>query len=208
MTNTHERVEVPEEKLTEFVKNGEIQPFTLVWTEGIEDWKPIRDVKPDLFAESAPPEQARPQEQPPPVPVDSPPSALPKKKSLSPTLAEKPARTASSYTQPDKTHGSERASGKAVAAFVCGLLSFFLCGLFAAFPAVICGHMALKENMSLDRTAGGGMAKTGLVFGYLCLVGTLVAIVVFVFYGMTIANLASSGDFDFEGSDPIIFESE
>ena len=36
------------------VQNGTIRPETLIWMEGMADWKPIKDVRPDLLAGAGP----------------------------------------------------------------------------------------------------------------------------------------------------------
>ena len=61
-----------------------------------------------------------------------------------------------------------KTSGLAIASLV---LSFF--GPFGCIPAVICGHVAnakIKQNPSLG---GAGLAKAGLILGYLFLVSSL-----------------------------------
>jgi hypothetical protein len=70
-------------------------------------------------------------------------------------------------------------SGLAIASMVCGLVGFMLCYFCAllGIPAVICGHMALKQmNESPLPMTGRGMAITGLILGYLWIALTLLAI--------------------------------
>lgn len=71
-------------------------------------------------------------------------------------------------------------NGMAIASMVCGISSLvllFSCflGIIAGVPAVICGHLALKQiSESLVPMGGRGMAIAGLVTGYIT-VGLTVA---------------------------------
>jgi hypothetical protein len=70
-------------------------------------------------------------------------------------------------------------SGLAIASMVCGLVGFMLCYFCAilGIPAVICGHMALKQmNEAPLPMSGRGMAITGLILGYLWIALTVFAI--------------------------------
>jgi Domain of unknown function (DUF4190) len=73
-----------------------------------------------------------------------------------------------------------RTNPLAIAALVCGILTF--CGLFpAVIVAIICGHKALRQ---IRRTGedGYGLAKAGLILGYLALVlGALTTLVALAF---------------------------
>jgi hypothetical protein len=62
-------------------------------------------------------------------------------------------------------------NGKATASMVLGLCTFVVWFL-AGIPAVILGHLALKEiNASNGMQGGRGQAITGLVLGYLSVAG-------------------------------------
>jgi hypothetical protein len=76
-------------------------------------------------------------------------------------------------------YGSAPTCGLAIASMVCGIVGFMLCYFCAllGIPAVICGHMALKQmNESPVPMSGRGMALTGLILGYLWIGLTLLAI--------------------------------
>lgn len=67
---------------------------------------------------------------------------------------------------PKKSKGNT--SGLAKCSLALGILGIFLLGIFAAAPAVICGHMALFRIRRLDNRLGGRrLAIAGLVIGYL-----------------------------------------
>jgi len=60
-----------------------------------------------------------------------------------------------------------------------GIAALWPCGLFAAIPAVICGHKALKQiEESGGSLRGQGRAKTGLVLGYLSIALFIILIIV------------------------------
>lgn len=57
--------------------------------------------------------------------------------------------------------------GTAVASLVCGILSYFCCGLLS-IPAIVTGHMALGRLRRGEMPENGrGYAMAGLVLGYL-----------------------------------------
>jgi DNA-directed RNA polymerase subunit RPC12/RpoP len=82
-------------------------------------------------------------------------------------------------TVPKETAGTaQRASGLAIASFVCSLSSFITC--IGWLPGIICGHMArsrIRRNPSLK---GSGLATAGLVIGYLFLMSEVGTTAVYV----------------------------
>jgi hypothetical protein len=63
--------------------------------------------------------------------------------------------------------GVAQASSKyATYALIAGCLSL-LCGIFASIPAIIFGHMGLKEIKKNPGLQGQGMALAGLILGYI-----------------------------------------
>lgn len=68
-----------------------------------------------------------------------------------------------------------KTSGLAIASMICGILSFFTCGL-SGIPAIITGHMARSQiKKSLGVIGGNGLALAGLITGYLGFCITLVS---------------------------------
>jgi hypothetical protein len=75
--------------------------------------------------------------------------------------------------------------GIAIASMVCGIVGFFLCFILS-IPAVICGHMAIRQIATSPVPLGGrGMAIAGLVCGYLQLV-LLVGYLFFVVFAIAV----------------------
>ncbi len=69
--------------------------------------------------------------------------------------------------------GAQRTNPLAIAALVCGLFQF--CGLFpAGIAAIILGHVA-RHQIRRTGEQGSGLAKIGLILGYLMLGGILLA---------------------------------
>lgn len=70
-------------------------------------------------------------------------------------------------------------SGLAIASLVCGIVGFFVAGM-TSIPAVICGHLAWPATKS-GQASGHGMVITGLILGYLQIVGWIVFWIVIAF---------------------------
>ena len=134
---------------------GEVGPDDLVWCEGMEGWKPLREI----FDFGGPP----------PLAAASPgESATPPPGSASPYA---PPAASSEGAQSQPAPALPTTNGPAIASLVCGILSlvfFCLCGgIFFGIPAVICGHLALSQlNSPANQQEGRGLAIAGLICGY------------------------------------------
>ena len=151
---------------------GEVSATDLAWREGMSDWMPVSAIA-ELKMEPAPPRpetgpyaahagQASQEQAPAPEP-DRPPVASPSA-----------APAAYQASQPPS-------QGLGIASLVCGILSLVLCCLwFGSLPlaliAIILGHVAIsKVKRDPARNGGKGMARTGLVTGYLGLIASIIA---------------------------------
>lgn len=162
------------ETLRAKLKGGEIIGTDLVWREGMGEWTPAAEVAELTAAEAsspAAPETAGPV----PAPQQAPTQpqggmAMQPQAGMQPNMVAPPT------------------SGLAIASMVCGIVGIMLCyfnGLLA-LPAVICGHMAIKQiDKSMTPIGGRGMAIAGLVTGYIGLAFQLFFIVVI---GIAIAS--------------------
>ncbi len=79
----------------------------------------------------------------------------------------------------------------AIAALVTGILSLTLCGVFTAIPAIICGHLGVKQADN-GEASGRAMAMAGMIMGYISLAITILGtiayfVVVFVVIGAAAA---------------------
>lgn len=96
-------------------------------------------------------------------PPQTPPAAVP-------VFGPATTQAGQSFASPPKT------SGLAITSLVCGILSFFTCGL-TGIPAIITGHMSRSRiKQSMGAIGGSGIATAGLITGYLGFVFIFVAV--------------------------------
>jgi hypothetical protein len=81
-----------------------------------------------------------------------------------------------------------KTSGLAIASLVCSAGSFIIIP-FGFIPGIICGHLALKQLTREPGLRGRGLAKAGLILGYLAVVLCLVVVVVALALGLSWAKL-------------------
>lgn len=114
------------------------------WTDGMAEWRPLQDVLP----EAMPPAPSRPA-----VPSSAVVGAVYE------PLA-RPRRPAPA--------GAEKTTSKmAITSLVLGILGLFL-SFLVSIPAIVLGHMARSRiKRSQGAVGGSGMAKTGLILGYI-----------------------------------------
>ena len=80
----------------------------------------------------------------------------------------------------------------AIAALVTGILSLTLCGIFTAIPAIICGHIGVKQA-DKGEASGRTMAMAGMIMGYISLALTLLAIIAYVVLIVFVVGAAAAG---------------
>jgi hypothetical protein len=130
---------------------GEVSAVTLYWTQGQTEWQPVSQLGLQQSVGG-----------PPPVPSSQPPVYFAGGMGSVGGVGGMPA-------QP-------QTSGLAIWSMVLGFL-VVLFSIFAAIPAVICGHISLgRINKSAGGLTGRGFAITGLVLGYLGLTIVPIAI--------------------------------
>jgi len=148
---------IDEVTLSARIATGEIGPRDLVWTEGMDSWKPLQEVRhltPGADASRSQDQDAG--SQPPGVP-------------LSPYAPPAAGLEGASYKPGPSLPVT---NGLAIASMICGILSlvlFCFCGgIWLGIPAVICGHLGLNQlNAPGNQQEGRGMAIAGLICGYL-----------------------------------------
>ena len=94
--------------------------------------------------------------------------------------------------QPGATLPQELPQGMAIAALVTGILSLTLCGIFTAIPAIICGHVGVKQADN-GEASGRTMAMAGMIMGYISLALTLLAIIAYVVLIVFVIGAAAAG---------------
>lgn len=146
---------IDEVTLSARIATGEIGPKDLVWTEGMDSWKPlqeVRDLAPGVNGEQSP------------VSEDQPPGPP-----LSPYTPPAAGLEGAAYRPGPSLPVT---NGLAIASMICGILSLILfcfCGgIWLGIPGVICGHLSLNQlNAPGNQQEGRGMAIAGLICGYL-----------------------------------------
>lgn len=140
-----QRGPVEEHELRGLIAAGKVNGETIIWREGMENWQKLSEV-PEWSGQIVSPQ---PQ---------------------GGTPYQTPAAGGYAPYQPAASNGNS------IASLVCGIISLFMCyfGIIAAIPAVICGHLALKQiNESAVPMGGRGMAIAGLITGYISVAITL-----------------------------------
>ncbi len=105
------------------------------------------------------------------------------------------------YPNVQASRQGPQTNGMAITALVLGVLSLTSCGCFTAIPAIICGNMALGTIRGDASQTGGGMAKAGIICGFVSLGLTCLVLGIYVvFFGFMVAAGAagaagSSGGF-------------
>ena len=78
--------------------------------------------------------------------------------------------------------GQKQSQGLAIGSMVCGILAFIGCCIWflsgpLAIVAIVLGHIAIAKIKSNPTANGGkGMARTGLILGYLGLLGAVLTV--------------------------------
>ena len=78
----------------------------------------------------------------------------------------------------------EKASGLALTALICGILSFCCCGMIAGIPAIVIGWLEnnnIKNGKSSEK--GKWMALTGLILGFVSILMTCIWLGWYFLYG-------------------------
>jgi len=166
---------VPVSELQRLAADGQFDPATdLVWKEGMDDWKTVAQI-PELAAEMAPPSAA-------PAATDAPatPAAPDDPYSTPAAPAPQPAQPAAA--SPAAAAVGAPKTGLALASLICGLVALVSCVIWClslplAIAAVVMGHIALAKAKADPANFGGaGMAKGGLITGYLSVVAAIVVV--------------------------------
>ncbi|HEY1121519.1 MAG TPA: GYF domain-containing protein [Haloferula sp.] len=156
---------------------GEIGPSDLAWCEGMSDWMPVGQI-PQLKIEAPVREET-----PPPAFGAPAPSSSPYQSPASPAAAPVPGQL---------MPGQKQSQGLAIGSMVCGILAFIACcAWYFAGPlglvAVILGHIAMSKIKANPVANGGkGMARTGLILGYIGLVVSIL-LAAFTIWFMTLS---------------------
>lgn len=150
---------IDESTLRARIATNEVGRNDLLWTDGMAQWTPLREM-PEFYDAPVPP----------PISSGSPPPTT--------AFAQSPdspyAAPASGFAPPQAVIAYPPTNGLATASLVLGILSLLCGGPLLGIPAVICGHMGLAQiKRSGGQQEGGGKAIAGLVTGYISIAMTL-----------------------------------
>jgi hypothetical protein len=85
------------------------------------------------------------------------------------------------YQAGDPFRGVARNHPNAVPSLVLGILSLTLCGVFTGIPAIVMGRRAMRAIDASNRSyQGRGLAKAGLVCGWISVAWTALVVVLAV----------------------------
>lgn len=104
------------------------------------------------------------------------------------TAGTAPVTTTRTYEWNATTQG---AAGKATASLVLGIAGVFICPLVCSIPAIVLGSQARGEIERTPGLGGAGMARVGIVLGW---VGVAVGIVIAIVVGLTIWGVGEALD--------------
>lgn len=169
--NGHQNGPLPTEDMIDRIAMGEIAQSDLAWCEGMGDWLPVAQI-PQLKVEA-------------PVRAETP-AASASSVPVSPYQA--PAAAPAPVSHP-MMPGQPVSQGLSIASLVCGILAIITCcfwpfGIVFIIAAVVLGHVALgKIKADPARFGGKGMAKAGLITGYVGLLFFIISSVLFLMVG-------------------------
>lgn len=177
---------IPTEALRAKIDSGEVAPSDLAWREGQPDWLPVYQI----------PEFSR-------QPVSS--QAVDLEPSSPYGGSSSPAPAPASYSSPSPYQAPQvqgpavvLSSGLAVAAMICGILGFLGCwvpvfSILLTFVTIILGHIAVsKASKDPSRFGGTGMARTGLVLGYIGLLFGIASTTLYIRFALTISKMSEA----------------
>jgi uncharacterized membrane protein YphA (DoxX/SURF4 family) len=176
--NGQQQGPLPTEDLKDRIAMGEIAPTDLAWCEGMGDWTPVGEI-PQLKIEA-------------PVKPEVPEVPVAPVEVLEPSPYRAPVAPAPVGSSAPVISGQPPSQGLAIGSLVCGILGLIGCCAWPiagplAIVAIVLGFVALGKAKANPVAFGGkGMAKTGLILGFL---GLLAVAVIFA-VGMWIATMS------------------
>jgi hypothetical protein len=142
-----------------------VGPETMVWREGWPDWMPAGKSPElsDLFTGPS-----------------SPPPFAASQTSYQPPMGHHPAGGPPHFPPPNPNSGNNGYAIASLICSICGLIGFCCCGgIVASILGVVFGHIAVGQ-ISRGQGSGMGLAKAGLIIGYigivLCLLGLTLSV--------------------------------
>lgn len=100
------------------------------------------------------------------------------------------------YPQGQGGYSAPQTNQKAMWSMILGILSIVCCGLFAGIPALILGNSAQKEiSAAGGAQSGEGMAKAGVILGWISVVLSVLGVIVFFALGGLTAEMSTNNGY-------------
>ena len=151
---------INESELRQWIRQSRLGPRDLVWTESMDEWKPVADV-PDL-ADAIPASQVVAA-----TPFSQNPAGMQGGVMSGAQPGAQPGMPGVPHYRPTYQRPPQTAPG-AVTSMVCGIIGLFIpcIGLILGIVAIVTSNGARQKiRQRPDMYTGGGMAVTGLVLG-------------------------------------------
>jgi type IV pilus assembly protein PilA len=185
--NGHQLGPVGAEQLKAMLRVGQVGADELVWTDGMPDWQPAREVAALQPPADVPPLTGQADNAAPPLPPSPSPAAH-----ASPPA---PGTTAGPMGYYGATPTPARPQTSAIVSLCCGIGSFLLCGIpylnFLTWAAAICAIVfgfKARARIARGEEEGQGLAVAGMVLGFAHLLLFALAAIVLVIFGIAIAR--------------------
>jgi hypothetical protein len=165
---------LPTEDMKDRIAMGEISQSDLAWCEGMSDWLPVSEI-PQLKVEA-------------PVRSEAPAAAGPSLSKPADSPYRAPSAAAPSAMPAPVVPGQVPSQGMAIGSLVCGILSIVICCFWPisgplAIVAIVLGFVTLSKAKANPGAVGGkGMARAGLILGFIGLLATALIVAVGVWF--------------------------
>jgi Domain of unknown function (DUF4190) len=90
-------------------------------------------------------------------------------------------------------YAAPQTNQKAMWAMILGILALVCCGIFTGIPALILGNSAKNEiAASGGAQTGEGMAKAGVILGWISIAWSVIAVIIIVSTGVLTSTTTTS----------------
>ncbi|MEM7600300.1 MAG: DUF4190 domain-containing protein [Verrucomicrobiota bacterium] len=147
----------PESQLAQMFSSGQVGRDTLIWNEGMSDWKPAGEVKPEWFGGGG---------------------------AATPVAAAAVASSAAGYSGASQSPAAGGpTNGLAIASLICSIAGLGCVGV-SSVAGIVCGHIALSQIKKNPNQGGRGLAIAGVIVGYLLVGFWFLYFLAFLIFGI------------------------